>query len=81
MTDFIARPAPTCPHCEYVMTSDDMVDGSTSFADDDLFALAVDENRTVVACPSCDAAYWVKGGYTPFYTSAVSEELLDELGY
>jgi predicted RNA-binding Zn-ribbon protein involved in translation (DUF1610 family) len=63
--------APTCPGCGYVLDSDDMNSG---FSDDDLFALAPNEERTSVKCPQCDTSYWVQGGYKPTYTSSFNED-------
>lgn len=62
---------PVCPHCEYKMTHDDM---HSCCGDIDLYALAADEDREAVKCPSCDLEYWVAGGYTPHYTTAAAEE-------
>lgn len=71
MAETFQQRTPTCPHCGYAMDDDDMVD-----ADDDLFAAAVDEQRLPATCPSCDAQYWLLGGYRPHYTTAFSEEEL-----
>lgn len=74
------RLTPTCPHCGHAMTDDEMcgnayLKGSDG---DDLWALAPREDRTYVICPSllCGKGYYVQGGYTPKYTSAVSEDEL-----
>lgn len=61
---------PKCPHCGHEMTHDEMYYGG----DVDLFALAPQEDSTVIECPVCDKQYWVKGGYVPQYTSAFAEE-------
>ena len=71
--DTFQQPHPTCPHCGYMMDTDDMYSLTVG---EDLFALAPDEGQTCVNCPRCDAEYWVKGGYMPHYTSAFSEEEL-----
>lgn len=63
---------PVCPHCGYMLTIDDMLDAGES----GLFDLAHREDQTHVACPQCDQGFCVKGGYTPHYTSAFSEEEL-----
>lgn len=60
---------PTCPHCNHELTADEMTE-----ADTDLFALAPTEETAAITCPICDKDYWVKGGYTPHYTSAFVEE-------
>lgn len=60
-----------CPHCDYRLTDDDMVDATV-----DLFALAPREDETDLKCPSCNLNFWVKGGYQPFYTTAFAEEEL-----
>lgn len=70
--DTYNTPRPTCPHCGYMLTHDDMMDAGES----DLFGLAHREDRTHLACPKCDQGFWVQGGYTPHYTSAFSEEEL-----
>lgn len=72
MSSFFCMPEPKCPHCGYAMDADDMM----KCRDVDLFALAPREENAEVNCPSCNAVYWVSGGYTPHYTSAVSEDLL-----
>lgn len=64
---------PTCPHCGYAMDTDDML---SCCGNVDLFALAPDEGRECIKCPSCDAEYWVQGSYAPRYTSAFFEEQL-----
>ena len=71
-TDTNRQPKPTCPHCGYALPTDDMLDHIAS--DDDLFALAPDEGTVTVTCPSCSKSYAVQGGYTPHYTSAISED-------
>ena len=60
---------PTCPGCGHVLTDDEM-----HGHEDDLWALAPNEGRTVIKCPVCDIEYHVQGGYTPEYTSAFAEE-------
>jgi len=72
------RPEPTCPHCGHAMTDDEMsgnryVEGD---AGDDLWALAPQEGRTKVVCPSvlCEKQYFVRGGYTPKYTASINED-------
>ena len=69
--DTYQTPYPTCPHCGYELNDDDML-----AAEDDLYALAPNEDSTVVQCPQCDKEYAVQGSYRPHYTSAFS---LDEL--
>lgn len=64
---------PTCPHCGYALDYEDMQSG---FSDVDLFALAPNEDTAVVMCPNCDSEYAVRGGYKPFYVSALSEDEL-----
>lgn len=71
MADTVQQRTPTCPHCGYAMDYDDMVDTA-----DDVFEAAVSEQRLPVTCPSCDAQYWLQGGYSPHYTTAFSEEEL-----
>jgi hypothetical protein len=67
--DVYRKSSPTCPHCGYELTLDDMVGH-----DPDLFDLAHTEDQASVECPSCDQPFWVQGGYTPYYTSAFAEE-------
>jgi hypothetical protein len=62
-------PTPVCPGCGYTLTTDDMLDSKH-----DLFALAPNETREAIKCPSCDAEFWVQGGYQPHYTSSFAEE-------
>jgi uncharacterized protein with PIN domain len=57
------------------MDMDEMMYGKPT-CDEDLFELAVNEDRAVIECPGCDKQYWVHGGYTPHYTSAFSEDEL-----
>ena len=71
MANTFQQRTPTCPHCGYAMDHDDMVDAA-----DDVFEAAVNEQRLPVLCPSCDAQYWLRGGYSPHYTTAFSEEEL-----
>ena len=68
-------PYPTCPHCGHRINADEMNYGP-DVSEDCLWALAPNEGRAAVTCPSCDAEYWVEGGYVPHYTSAFSEEEL-----
>jgi len=69
------EPFPVCPHCFHAMDTDEMLYGAPTCSED-LFALAPEEGRAAIVCPRCDAEYWVKGGYRPYYTSAFSEEEL-----
>ena len=75
------RLTPTCPHCGHAMTDDDMCSNAYRPGDDcdDLWALPTREERTYVICPAvgCELGYYVQGGYTPRYTSAVKESDLD----
>lgn len=74
------RLSPTCPHCGHAMTDDEMCSNSylKGSDGDDLWALAPHEGRTHVICPSlsCGKGYYVQGGYTPKYTSAIDEDEL-----
>lgn len=60
---------PTCPRCDHVFTTDEMHNG-----EHDLYAAAPDERRLEIKCPCCGEPFWLQGGYTPEYTSAVEEE-------
>jgi len=71
--DTFQTPRPKCPHCGYEMNTDDMLD---SDCEEDLFALAPNEESAAVTCPQCDKEYAVQGGYRPHYTSAFSLEEL-----
>lgn len=71
LTENQARP--TCPACGYALDDHDM---SSDFGATDLWALPLAEEVASIECPQCDAAYWVKGGYTPRYSSAFAEEQL-----
>ena len=66
----IIETAPTCPHCNHSMTTDEMVD----YGEIDLFALAPDEGLEEVTCPACDKTYWLQGAYSPRYHSAIDED-------
>lgn len=72
------KPAIVCPHCGHEMTDDEM--GANHYAvgsdGDDLWALAPEEGRTKVVCPSvlCEKPYYVQGGYVPQYTTAIDED-------
>jgi uncharacterized protein with PIN domain len=70
MPDPIIHDTPTCPHCNYSMTINEMVDYHAT----DLFAMAPDEGRDEVTCPACDKTYWVQGYYKPIYKSAIDED-------
>lgn len=65
------QPTPVCPHCGHAVSYDEMPG-----VDSCLFDLAPTEGSACIDCPVCDKAYWVKGGYTPHYTTAFSEEEL-----
>jgi hypothetical protein len=60
---------PTCPHCMHEMSTDEMVDHEV-----DLFGMAVDESAAEIDCPSCAEPYWVRGGYTPHYSSSTTAD-------
>ena len=64
--------APVCPHCGHEMDTEDML----THREADLFAIAPNEETVSIKCMQCDLDYWVKGGYTPHYTTAFSEEEL-----
>lgn len=74
------RSAPTCPHCGHEMNDDEMCSNAylPGSDGDDLWALPTREERTYVICPSliCRKGYFVQGGYTPKYTSAIDEDEL-----
>lgn len=40
----------------------------------DLYALPSREEGAEANCPVCDRAFWVVGGYIPYYSSYGSEE-------
>lgn len=65
------KPSVICPHCDHEFTTDEMIECT-----EDLFALAPNEETTSLQCPACDSDFFVKGGYTPFYSTAFAEELL-----
>lgn len=60
-----------CPHCGYTHDAQDME--SMPF---DPWALAPNEGREALKCFQCDREFWVQGGYTPQYSTAVCEEEL-----
>ena len=61
--------APTCPHCNHEMDDDEMLADPA-----ELFAAAPDESQHEITCPACDQAFHLRGGYTPFYTTAIDED-------
>jgi len=60
---------PTCPSCDHEVTDDEAYG-----IGEDLWALAPDEGRAKIECPSCGVAYHVQGGYVPTYTCALDED-------
>jgi len=62
---FYQQPTPTCPHCGYAMTDDDMV----IEPEHDLVELAINGDKTTIWCLSCGQQYALQGGYYPRYTS------------
>lgn len=60
-----------CPHCRHRFTNDEMQDGSL-----DPWEAAREEEIYSEVCPSCDAAFFVKGGYTTHWTTDTEEEHL-----
>lgn len=65
------KPTVICPHCDHEYT-----DGDFESAKVDLWALAPNEEREDLTCPSCDKEFVVQGGYAPKYTTAFAEEEL-----
>ena len=63
---------PRCPYCGHEMDIDDML----ACPDADLFRITTDEESACINCPSCDAEFWVAGGYTPHYHCAKTEDEL-----
>ena len=61
--------APQCPGCDHEMTTDEMLGHS-----EDLFALAPDEGRAEIECPSCGVTFYCQGGYRPHYTTSLDED-------
>lgn len=61
-----------CPHCLHKFDKDDMDSCSV-----DLLDLAHSEGTAEIECPICDQEFVVRGGYTPHYSSAFAQELLD----
>ena len=62
-----------CPHCQHKLDTDDML-----ALDFDDFALATNEGREAMTCPACDQEFWVQVRYIPHYTTAFTEEQLDD---
>jgi transcription elongation factor Elf1 len=60
---------PTCPSCDHEVTTDEALNMG-----EDLFALAPDEGRATINCPSCGIEYHIQGGYVPTYTTALDED-------
>ena len=69
--DPLAAPTlkPTCPACGHTMTDDEMLEH-----EDDLFAIAPNEENADIECPGCETPYVCKGGYRPNYTSAIDPD-------
>lgn len=65
--------APTCPHCAHEMSDDEMRKHRGEMS---LFELVRIEGTAGVTCPSpsCGKTYWVRCGYRPHYTSAMTED-------
>ena len=63
---------PMCPNkdCHHILLETEM-EGTDG---EDLFALAPEEGRAEVICPTCGMTYWVEGGYTPEYTTALDPD-------
>lgn len=61
----------TCPSCDHEVTNDEALG-----MDEDLYALAPDEGRAEIRCPSCGVTYYCQGGYVPTYTTALDEDAL-----
>ena len=59
----------TCPHCNHVMTDDEMYNDPT-----DLYAIAPHEAEAEVECPSCDSYFIVQGSYIPQYETRKPDE-------
>ena len=72
MTTYYKKPNVICPHCDHQYTADEMNEESTV----DLWALAPNEEIADLQCPVCDLNFWVKGTYTPLYSTAFAEEML-----
>lgn len=64
---------PTCPHCDYALNDDEMIE-HRSEEDTDMYTLAHGEDRDSIECPQCDQIYWLQGLWTPVYTSALAED-------
>lgn len=64
---------PTCPACDHELTLDEMLGKAVSDCED-LYAIAPDEGRAEIVCPSCGVTYYVQGGYVPHYTTALDED-------
>lgn len=66
-------PTPVCPHCGYAMDHEDMNSCESS---EYLPDIAPTEQTASAQCPICEANFWIRGGYTPHYTTAFAEEEL-----
>lgn len=74
MSEHHKKPTQVCPHCDHKLDYDDML--LDIFNGVDLFALAPNEEIACIKCPACEQEFWVKGGYTPHYSTSLAEELL-----
>jgi hypothetical protein len=63
---------PICPHCGHEYTHDDILQNYLV----DIYGIAHAEGTAVIECQICDTDFWVKGGWTPKFSTAVAEELL-----
>jgi hypothetical protein len=62
---------PVCPHCGHQLDDDEM-----NADPEDLWALAPDEGRAEIVCPSgqCGKTFHAQGSYRPLYTTAINED-------
>lgn len=65
-----------CPHCDHEFSTEDMCSAD---ADDSLWDIAAREADAGVKCVSCFQSFVVQGGYIPHWTSAKTEEELEQL--
>ena len=61
-----------CPHCGYGFDDDDMLR-----ANDDLFAIAPNEEDADVDCPDCKKSFYVRGSYRAEYETFKCEDDAD----
>lgn len=71
------QPLPVCPTCGHIMTYDELlaVCADVNAVPVSLARLAPDEQMANIYCVNidCGKPFWINGGFTAFYTTAVDQ--------